>query len=236
MMVVHQHARHSHGHGGTAHGARYSSSYSNAAAAAATTRVIRRRGVRIVTPARTPAQRSTASAVVTQTAHVSWVTHDQHAAHDGSTASLTRIRAGVVTLAHGTRRSWATEGRVWRGHRGRRLHIVMGIRMRMRDIIVARIDVTRRHHANAARTARAHAHSHAALQTAQRSVGTAMMTVTVVATMVTPVGTATPAVHGHAAGQRVVRRLDRTDHRTAAHDVRQLVGLNVKVLGLDYVR
>jgi len=90
----------------------------------------------------------------------------------------------------------------------------------------------------AARTARAHAHahSHAALQTAQRSVGTAMMTVTVVAAMVTPVGTATPAVHGHAAGQRVVRRLDRTDHRTAAHDVRQLVGLNVKVLGLDYVR
>lgn len=80
------------------------------------------------------------------------------------------------------------------------------------------------------------AHSHAALQTAQRSVGTAMMTVTVVAAMVTPVGTATPTVHRYATGQRVVRRLNGTDHRSAAHDVRQLVGLNVKVLGLDYVR
>lgn len=113
---------------------------------------------------------------------------------------------------------------------------MMRIRVRMRHIVVTSVDVSGRHHANAARTSCAHAHSHAALQTAQRSVGTAMMTVTVVAAMVTPVSTATPTVHRYATGQSVVRRLYGTDHRSAAHDVRQLVGLNVKVLGLDYVR
>lgn len=109
---------------------------------------------------------------------------------------------------------------------------MMRIRVRMRHIVVTSVDVSGRHHANAARTSCAHAHSHAALQTAQRSVGTAMMTVTVVAAMVTPVSTATPTVHRYATGQSVVRRLYGTDHRSAAHDVRQLVGLNVKVLGL----
>lgn len=104
MMVVHQHARHAHRHGGTTHGARYS-----AAAATATARVIRRGGVRIVTSARAPAQRSATGAVVTQAAHMARMTHDQHAAHYGSAATLTRIRSRVVTLAHGTRRSRSTE-------------------------------------------------------------------------------------------------------------------------------
>lgn len=104
--------------------------------------------------------------------------------------------------------------------------------MRMRHIVITRIDVTGGYHANAARAACAHAHadsnSDAALKTAQRAVGAAMMTVTVMAAM----GAAAATVERDASGQRIVGRLYGTDHCAAAHDVRQLIGLNIKVLRL----
>lgn len=98
----------------------------------------------------------------------------------------------------------------------------------MRYIIVARIYVTGRDHSNASSAACAHSHAHAALQATQRAMGTAMMAVTMMAAM----GAATAAVQRDAASQRIVGRLYGTDHCAAAHDVRQLIGLDIKVLRL----
>lgn len=230
VVVVHQHARHAHRHGGTAATSAHASTAA-AASAAATAGVIGRCGVGVVAPTRAPAQRAAAGAVVAQAAHMARMTHHQHATHNRSAASLAGIRSGVMALAHGTRRSRPTQGRVGRRHRGRGLHVVMRVRMRMRDIVVPGIDVPGGHHADAACAARGHAHS--ALQAAQRTMGAAMVAVTVMAAMVTAVGAATPAVQGDASGEGVVGRLDGADHRSAAHDVRQLVGLYIEVLGLN---
>lgn len=100
----------------------------------------------------------------------------------------------------------------------------------MRYIIVARIYMAGRDHSNASSAACAHsyAHAHAALQATQRAMCTAMMAVTMMAAM----GAATAAVQRDAASQRIVRRLYGTDHCAAAHDVRQLIGLDIKVLRL----
>lgn len=102
--------------------------------------------------------------------------------------------------------------------------------MWMRYIIVARIYMAGRDHSNAssAACAHSHAHAHAALQATQRAMSTAMMAVTMMAAM----GAATAAVQRDAAGQRIVGRLYGTDHCAAAHDVRQLIGLDIKVLRL----
>lgn len=109
---------------------------------------------------------------------------------------------------------------------------MMRIRMRMRYIIVARIYMAGRDHSNASSAAsahsHAHAHAHAALQATQRAMSTAMMAVTMMAAM----GAATAAVQRDAAGQCIVGRLYGTDHSAAAHDVRQLIGLDIKVLRL----
>lgn len=100
----------------------------------------------------------------------------------------------------------------------------------MRYIIVARIYMAGRDHSNASSAACAHSHAHAyaALQATQRAMSTAMMAVTMMAAM----GAATAAVQRDAAGQRIVGRLYGTDHCAAAHDVRQLIGLDIKVLRL----
>lgn len=103
----------------------------------------------------------------------------------------------------------------------------------MWNIVVPGIDGPGGHHPDAACAARGHAHS--ALEAAQRTMGAAMVAVTVMAAMVTAVGAATPAVQGDASGEGVVGRLDGADHRSAAHDVRQLVGLYIEVLGLEEV-
>lgn len=156
--------------------------------------------------------------------------HDQHATHDGATAALARIRARIVPGANGTSRSRPAQRCMRRRHGCRRLHIVMRIWMRMRHIVIAGINVTGRHHANAAGAACAHAYSHTALQAAQRSVGAAMVTVTVMAAM----GATAATVQRDAPGQRIIGRLYGTDHRAAAHDVRQLIGLDIKVLRLSH--
>lgn len=100
----------------------------------------------------------------------------------------------------------------------------------MRYIIVARIYMAGRDHSNASSAACAHSHSHAhaALQATQRAMCTAMMAVTMMAAM----GAATAAMQRDAASQRIVGRLYGTDHCPAAHDVRQLIGLDIKVLRL----
>lgn len=96
--------------------------------------------------------------------------------------------------------------------------------------------MTCRYHANASRAACAHAHAHAnahtALQATQRAMSTAMMAMT----MMAAVGAATAAVQRDAAGERVICRLYGTDHSAAAHDVRQLIGLDIKVLRLSQRR
>lgn len=103
----------------------------------------------------------------------------------------------------------------------------------MRYIIITRIYVTGRDHSNASRASSAHAHAHAnahtALQATQRAMCTAMMAMTMMAAM----GAATAAVQRDAASQRIIRRLYGTDHCAAAHDVRQLIGLDIKVLRLS---
>lgn len=56
-------------------------------------------------------------------------------------------------------------------------------------------------------------------------------------TMMTAMGAATPTVQRDVSGQRVIGRLYGTDNCAAAHDVRELIGLDIKVLRrVQYLR